>query len=404
MENTKTFLCLSCEIKGVDTLRALKEEGNKVLLVTSEKLRNAPWPHESIDEIFYVKEMKHCVWNLEELTAGLAHVMKSQPIDRVLAIDDFDVEKAAYLREEFRIPGMGQTTARYYRDKLAMRFRAADAGITVPAFSSLFNDQQITDYLNSTGAPWIIKPRGEAASAGLTKVNSFDEAWEVIHSLGEQRHNYLIEEFKPGDVFHVDTVSTKGEVAFSCVSKYMNPPFEVVQGGGIFRSHIVDYDSEDCLALEALNKQLLETYGMHCGTSHSEFIKSHSDGKFYLVETSFRVAGAHLADMIEKATGLNLWKEWARVESAAVNGIPYVLPELRKDYSGIVVSLSKYEFPDTSSFNDPEIVWKMEKPYHIGFILRSNNLGRIKELLNDYALRIGKDFHAVQPPKKSYRE
>ena len=43
--------------------------------------------------------------------------MRSKKIDRIVALDDFDVEKGAYLREHFQISGMGQTTARHFRDK-----------------------------------------------------------------------------------------------------------------------------------------------------------------------------------------------------------------------------------------------------------------------------------------------
>lgn len=87
--------------------------------------------------------------------------MKTRKIDRIVALDDFDVEKAAYLREEFRIPGMGSTTARYFRDKLAMRIQARDAGIPVPDFSPLFHDDDIRHYIREVKGPWLVKPRSE---------------------------------------------------------------------------------------------------------------------------------------------------------------------------------------------------------------------------------------------------
>jgi hypothetical protein len=60
--------------------------------------------------------------------------MKSNQVDAIVALDDYDVEKATYLRENLRIDGMGQTTGRYFRDKLAMRMRAKSCGISIPAF------------------------------------------------------------------------------------------------------------------------------------------------------------------------------------------------------------------------------------------------------------------------------
>jgi hypothetical protein len=404
MGKSLNILCLSCELKGQDLLKALKEEGNRVFLVTSENLRDEPWPRESIDEIFFAKAEKHCVWNMDEVILGLAHMLREIDIDRVIAIDDFDVEKAALLREEFRIPGMGQTTARYFRDKLAMRQRAAEMGIQGPKYSAIANDAKVSEFLETTEGPWIIKPRGEAAAVGITKVDSPEQAWEVIRILNEKRHTFLIEQFKPGDVYHVDSITDNGKVAFTSVARYLNTPFEVAHGGGIFRSVLLPYDSEDRKRLEEANQKLLTAFGMRNGASHSEFIKSREDGRFYLVETSARVAGAHLADMIDKASGFNLWREWARLETARAKEAPYELPPIRKDYGGIVVSLSKHEHPDTSAFDDPEIAWRLEKPHHVGFVLVSNDHDRIMHLLDDYAQRIGRDFHASAPPKKSFRE
>ena len=50
--------------------------------------------------------------------------MKNNKVDAIVALDDFDVEKATYLRENLRIDSMGQTTGRYFWDKLDMRMRA----------------------------------------------------------------------------------------------------------------------------------------------------------------------------------------------------------------------------------------------------------------------------------------
>ncbi len=404
MERPTTFLCLSCELKGVELIKSLKLEGNLVYLVTSEALRDAAWPREAIDEIFYVQESKHCIWNMEDVIDGLGHFMRTHRVDRVIAIDDFDVEKGALLRETFRIPGMGQTTVRHFRDKLAMRMKAFEQGILVPRFSALFNDDAINEFLETTPAPWIIKPRAEAAAAGLTKVGTKEECWETLHNLGGERHQFLIEQFKPGDVFHVDSITYDGKTLFSRVSKYMNTPFEVAHGGGIFRSRIEKFGSKDEKALQKLNAQLLKAFGMVSGVSHTEFIKNHEDGKFYFLETSFRVGGAHLSEMVEMSSGINLWSEWGRVETAVARNQPYELPPVRDDYSGIVISLTKDKTPDISSFQDSEIVWLLKKDYHIGFIVKADNQERVEELLDQYAERIYNEFHASHPARKTFHE
>jgi hypothetical protein len=392
-----TFLCITCYFKGGDFLRACKEAGNTVYLLTAKRTEGKAWPYESIDEFFYMEDDANTLPNFENMIKGMAYVMRTRKIDRVVALDDFDVEKAAILREHFRIPGMGQTTARYFRDKLAMRVQARDAGIKVPPFTGLFNDVEITEYLRATSPPWVIKPRSEASAAGIKKVHSFDEAWQTVHSLGEERHQFLIEQFKPGDVFHVDSLTLDRKVIFERSSQYLNTPFEVAHGGGIFRSVTVAFNSKDAKALKKMNEQVLKAFQMNYSASHTEVIKCHEDGEFYFLETASRVGGAHLAEMVDYSSGINLWREWAKIETAKARGEQYTLPEVQEDYSGIIISLARQQWPDISPFNDPEIVWRMNEEYHVGLIVKSTSRQRVMELMDKYAEMIRHDYHASAP-------
>ena len=139
----------------------------------------------------------------------------------------------------------------------------------------------------------------------------------------------------------------------------------------------------------------MKAFGMQYSASHTEFIKNEADGKFYFLETASRVGGAHLAEMVEASSGINLWSEWAKIETAKALDKPYKLPKVRKDYAGIVVSLSRFKEPDDASFGDKEIVWRLDKKYHIGLIVQDKKQERILELLDEYAGRIGSEFHAA---------
>jgi len=391
-DRTLNFLCVSTFFKGEDFLKACKAQGNNVYLLTKKELEHEDWPRESIDDIFYIDE-----WNDEHVMNGIAYQFRSVNFDRFVALDDFDVEKAALLREHFRMPGMGQTTGRYFRDKLAMRIQAQDKKIPVPAFTALFNDDAINLFADTVPAPWLLKPRSEASATGIKKVHSKDELWELIHSLGDDRHKYLVERFAPGDVYHVDSLNYDNGVEFTRVSQYLDTPFEVAHGGGIFRSHTVSFDLKDDKALKKMNKRIMKTFGMRHGASHTEFIKSKETGEYFFLETSSRVGGANLAEMVEASSGINLWGEWARIEDAVLKGYGYELPKVNDKYAGIVVSLSRFEYPDTSSFTDSEIVWRMNKPWHIGLIVAADTRERVLELLDQYTARIGNEFHASAP-------
>ncbi len=394
-----SILCIASFFKGEEFMRAAKNEGCTVYLLTSTSLKEANWPYTSIDDTFYVNEVNNekGVWNMDEVTSGLAWVMQTKPIDRIVSLDDFDVEKGTALREHFRIPGMGQTTGRFYRDKLAMRVKAQKEGILCPAFSDLFNNDTVNAYLDSVTAPWLIKPRGEASATGIKKALNKDEAWQIIHQLGDKRHHALIEQFRPGDVYHVDSINFEGKCIFTSVNRYLSTPMDVAHGGGVFRSVKVEYGSDDDKQLTQLNADVMNAFGMHYSASHTEFIKDRETGKFVFLETACRVGGANLAEMVEASSGINLWREWARVEAAMGKGGKYVLPKVKKEYAGIVVSLSRHKHPNTEGFNDDEIVWRMNKEHHIGLIVQAKTQQRVLDLLDDYTKRIFNDFHASAP-------
>lgn len=396
---TKSFICISNFFKGGYFMKQLNELGNKVYLITSEKLNEKPWPHEHLEEVFYMSG-QDLDWNLDHLLLGVADLMKSNKIESIIALDDYDVEKATFLRENLRIPGMGQTTGRYFRDKLAMRIRAKDAGVLVPAFSALFNDKEINHFADTIAAPWVLKPRSEASANGIIKVHDKENLWKHIHELGENRIRYLVEQFKPGDVYHADGLNLEGKTLSCTVSKYLATPMEISQGGGIFRSANIEYNSDDDKAIQKANAQVMKAFGMKSGATHTEFIKNREDGKMYFLETSSRVGGAHLAEMVEAATGINLWAEWAKIENALARGQKYQLPKKRKEYAGIVLTLSKFEKPDLSSFDDAEVCFRVPLDYHAGLIVRSKKHAKVRELLDNYAERLTKDFSTTADPEQ----
>ena len=388
----KNYICISNYFKGNDFLINLKKLGNRVYLITSEKLRDKPWAFEYIDEIYFMPG-QDIDWNLEELLSGVAGIMRHKKIDAIIALDDFDVEKAAYLRENLRVPGMGQTTGRYFRDKLAMRMKAKDEGVPIPAFSPLFNDEEINHFADTVSPPWVLKPRSEASASGIMKVHSKEELWQKIHELGnENRIRYLVEQFKPGAVYHCDGLNWYGKVLFSITSQYLATPMEISQGGGIFRSANIPYNSKDDKDIKKVNEQVMKAFGMQHGATHTEFIKCNEDGKIYFLETASRVGGAHLAEMVDAASDINLWKEWAAIEDALVRKKTYELPKIRKDFAGIVLTLSKFEQPDLSGFDDEEVCFKVPLAHHAGMIVKCDNHARVRELLDNYAERLIKDF------------
>jgi len=395
MSEPLSILCIASYHKGQAFLREAKRQGARVYLVTSESLREAEWPRESLDDIFFVRD-DHKKWRLDDLLLGASHLARRVAIDRIVPLDDFDIEKASALREHLRVPGMGETTTRYFRDKLAMRMRARERGIDVPRFVHVLNEAAIRAFCQTVPAPWVLKPRLLAGTIGIKKLASEADLWPLIDSLGDQASYYLLEEFIAGDVYHVDSLVDHSRVLAAFTSRYGTPPFEVSHGGGVFTTQLLPRASADDRAALKSNRAVLAALGLVRGVSHTEFIKS-TDGQWFFLETSARVGGAHIVELIEAATGANFWHEWAKIELAG-GETPYLVPDLRKDYAGLITCLTKDERPDLTPFDAPEVVWRLDKAHHAGLIVASPSHARVAALVDDYARRLAEGYSTFIPP------
>src|SRR5215475_7036078 len=392
------IICFATFFKGGDFLRTCKAEGCNVILVTKEKMLHEDGPRDVLDEVFALPNDAP----VELFLDLVSHIAKTRKPDRIVALEEFDVVIAALAREHLCLPGMSSSQAKTFRDKLAMSVIARRGGLNVPDFMPALNNEEIRDYLERVPPPWLMKPRSDVSAIGIRKLDRPEEVWSLIDEMNkrevlrERASYYMLSHFVSGDVFHVDSLVSDGRVAFVGVNRYGRPPMEVAHIGGVYISQTISYNSDERRKLTEINRRLIKAMGLQTGATHAEFIKSDTDGEFYFLEIAARVGGAYIADVLEAASGINLWREWARLEMTDAKSRHRLKPG--KEYAGIILSLARQEFPDTSAYNDPEIWYRVKKKNHAGLIVRSKEPQRVTELLNDYGRRFANDFIAVLPP------
>jgi hypothetical protein len=393
------IICLATYFKGVDFIRECKAHGCHVVLITKEKMLGEDWPRDVLDGLIAVPNDAGPALFIDLL----AFLGRNRPIDRVIALEEFDVVTAALMREHLCLPGLSSSRARIFRDKLSMAVHSREGGINVPDFVQLLNQEDVSEYMERVPGPWVIKPRSDVSAIGIKKVEQPEEVWSAIEemnareNLRERASYYVLARFIPGEVFHVDSLVNDGKVVFAGANQYGRPPMQVAHQGGSYISRTVPRGSADEKVLFQTNKKLIKALGLQRGATHAEFIKSDADGKLYFLEIAARVGGAYIAEVLEAASGVNLWREWARLEIADGKG-PAKLPPLRKEYAGIILSLAKQEQPDTSAYVDEEIIYRVKKRHHAGLIVRAPQFNRVTELLDGYAVRFADDFVAIEPP------
>ena len=334
-------------------------------------MRNADWPRESLEDVFYIP----ADLPLPEIVKAVTYLAREKKIDRIVALDEFDMETAATLREHMRIPGMGLTTMRYFRDKLAMRMKAMEHGIRVPISSPFSITTTFATTSSHVPGPWVLKPRSEASAIGIKKIDSPEALWPVLESLGDQQSSFLLEKFVPGDVYHVDSVVSEKEVVFSSVSRYG----AAADGRGAAGRHLYHLSfarriggSHRPAPAQPRTDRRRWDWCAECPTPSSSAPTATDTFIFWNARRGW--AAHTFAKWSKLATGINLWREWARIEIAGGKE-PYRLPAMRGDYAGMILSLARQEDPDTSAYNDPEIALRLKRRHHAGLVLRSPDPG-----------------------------
>jgi biotin carboxylase len=399
-DGVERFLCIACYEKGHDFLRQCAEMGVKPTLLTLEKHREAAWPREALEEVVTMPSGL----NREQILNTVSWLARTRRFDRVVALDEFDLESAAEIREHMRIPGMGITTTGYYRDKLAMRVSVKESGFLVPEYCRVLNYDELRDYMGRVRGPWVLKPRSEASALSTRKIKKPEQLWRALEELGDRQSHFLLEQFLHGEVFHVDSIVSECKVVFSAVHRFGRLREQEGHEGEVFTSSTVDRESSDWHQLTALNTSLAPSLGMVRGITHAEYIRSQADGRYYFLQISARVGGDYTSDLVEVSTGVNLWREWARLEVCKLRGENYPTPESFQSYAGSVQCRTLAADPDTVAFNDAEIVLRIKKHHEAGLIVRSDKPERVKKLLEEYSRELARRFLASPPPAEPPEE
>jgi biotin carboxylase len=383
-----TLLALASEMKGLAFIEECKRQGCRVVLLMNEHVRSEPWPWASIAAHSSLRDIRR----QPDVTIAASRLASRCRIDQIVALDDYDVETAAELREHFRLSGMGASAARLFRDKLAMRVRAHECGLLEPRYTGLFNPDEVRAFLRDVPAPWVLKPRTLAGAEGIRTLRDAASVERALDELGDQRPSFLLEEYIRGDVYHVDALVWRGRVVFALASRYGAPPMSALQGRGVFSTRSLDFESAEAATLRNLNERVvLEAMGRTHGPTHTEFICDES-GRFHFLETAARVAGGYIENLVEAASGIVLWREAARMELALLRGEDYAVPAPAWAHAGLIAAPSRSAYPDTSAYVEPEICFRPRLREFVSVIVRSPVAARVEELLSVYAQRFRQDF------------
>lgn len=383
-EARERFLCIATEETGQEFLRQCAALQVKPTLLTVDRLRDAAWPREALEDVAVMPEGL----SGRQILNTVAWMARGRRFDRVIALSERDMETAAQIREHMRVPGMGTTTASYYSDRLAMRISARESGFRVPGFCRVLNYDEMREFMERVPAPWLLKPRTAALGQEMRRLEDSERLWRSLDELGDLQSHFLLEQFMPGDIFHVESILSGRQVIFSVVhksGKQIEPPDA---GSSVFTARTVDRASREWIELTAINNGLAPSLGMVRGVTHARYLKSAADGRFYFLGIAARVGGGQAATLVETATGVDLWREWARIEVAHLRGEDYLPSPSREDYAGSILWQGGEVAADTAAFDAPEVVARLNANHSAGVIVRSTNPERVEHLVAQYSAHL----------------
>ncbi|WP_043466792.1 ATP-grasp domain-containing protein [Kitasatospora sp. MBT66] len=231
---------------------------------------------------------------------------------RIFPLFEGDVLPAARSRRDHGIPGLTPDQALNFRDKNVMHRRAEELGVKVARSCRPDTLGAVEEFAAQAGYPLVIKPYAGWACGSTYRVDGPERLAEVWEEMGDDRHEYRVEEFVRGTEFHVDALLQDGEVVFEQLSRYTYSVLEYRDepGGTISRKH--DLSKHEQRILE-LNATVLRGFGMRTGVAHVEFFLD-EDGEAVFGEAGARAGGGSIVPAIQAGRGINLAGEWARLE------------------------------------------------------------------------------------------
>jgi len=159
-----------------------------VVLLTVDKLRDADWPKDVLAEFHTMPEADvsgAAGPGTGEDSSRLGR-LAGRKIARVVALDEFDLESAASLREHLPAAGDGADGDEVLSGtRLAMRTGARAAGVAVPEFFRSVQRCGTECVYGERGRPrGCLKPRWSASAIGIRKITRPEELWPALDFAG----------------------------------------------------------------------------------------------------------------------------------------------------------------------------------------------------------------------------
>ena len=233
-----------------------------------------------------------------------------QPVDAVLASDDYGVALAAHLRQALGLPGNSVAAVMHLRDKLRFRELQQKHGLLHPPFCAIAHDDNGEAAAAQLGFPLVVKSRQLNASRGVIRANNPEEFHRALAQVRRIQARYLrdaeslgvlIETFIPGVEVALEGVLDNGELQVLALFDKPDP-----LDGPVFEESIYVTPSRLPMVTQSA---IADTVGRACaaadiseGVIHAE--ARVNDAGVWLLEIAPRAIGGLCGRILEATLGI----------------------------------------------------------------------------------------------------
>lgn len=283
--------------------RALEANDEAALIVPDDaKTPSVPIPVLPVSDYFHGP-------GVEELAFDI-HARK--PVTHLVEFSEYDVLRAAALREHLGIAGTSHAQAETGRDKAAMKTAWQSRGLPTAAFAVLREACDLRAFTREHGYPVVVKPRSAAGSSGVAVLREDGErrAWLSAnwskHLFDPRSPNWMVEQYVDGQVLQVDALITARGIEYLWPSR--------VSDLLAWQSSTQPLTITTCAPEDPVLDPARQLVGAGIEAMparpevtlvHAELFERHGDASLVLSEIAWRVGGMYTAQMLEAAFGHN---------------------------------------------------------------------------------------------------
>lgn len=266
----------------------------------------------SLNEYYKVSDLE----NYDEVFRAVAFfTFKYGKIDFIESNNEYWLEQDAKLRTEFNVQGLKLRDMSGIKYKSKMKSYYKKAGIKTARYCLVRSLAGCKKFIEEVGYPVIVKPDNGVGASCTYKLKNEDELINFYNT--KPPVLFIMEEYIDGVVQTYDAiVDGKGNPVFETGNVTVDSCMDTVNSGGNFAFYILNEPYDD---VRDAGRRTLKAFGVKNRFVHFEFFRLNSDqyigrkGEVVALEVNMRPSGGISPDMMNYASGTNIYKIWADV-------------------------------------------------------------------------------------------